>query len=433
MVAMGSERFQIDRRSLIRGAGLGAVGLAGSSLLAACSGGGSGSGSGGGGSLSFGSGSSDPVPKKAYADFVSAFEKKSKDKVTINTSDHNGFQEKIQNYLQGSPDDAFTWFAGYRMQYLAKKQLVGDVSDVWSKVGDNYSDALKKASTAEDGKQYFIPNYNYPWGFFYRKSFWQSNGWEVPGTFDELISLAKKMKAKGIVPIAFADKDGWPAMGTFDYLNMRTNGYQFHVDLCAHKEAWNSSKVQDVFDTWKQMLPYQDPNALGLTWQEGAQKLGSKKAGMFLLGSFVTQQFTDKTVLDDIAFFPFPEVKVEGTDSVEAPIDGLMLSKKGAQNQAAKDMLAYMGTGAGQLAYWKVDSAQTMTAKDADTSGYSAFLKTLGDVISGAKNISQFFDRDALPAMASNVMIPALQGFIKSGRIDLANMESQAKSLYANQ
>jgi multiple sugar transport system substrate-binding protein len=427
--------FELNRRSLIRGAGIGAVGLAGTQLLAACSGGSSGGagGGGGGGSATFGSNASDEVPKKAYAAFVSAFEKKSKDTIQTKTSDHNGFQEKISNYLQGSPDDAFTWFAGYRMRYYAKKGLVGDVSDVWSKIGSNYSDALKQASTGDDGKQYFVPNYNYPWGFFYRKSFWQSKGWEVPGTFDELVALAKKMKTAGIIPIAFADKDGWPAMGTFDYLNMRINGYQFHVDLCAHKEAWNSSKVQEVFDTWKELRTYQDPSALGLTWQEAAQKLGNKQAGMYLLGSFVTQQFTDKAVLDDIDFFPFPEVKVEGTDSVEAPIDGLMLSKKGAQNQAAKDMLAFLGTGEGQLAYWKVDSSNIMTAKDADTSGYSDFTKKLGDVIANAKHISQFFDRDALPAMASNVMIPALQNFTKSGSIDLANLETQAKSLYANQ
>src|ERR1700712_765127 len=129
------------------------------------------------------------------------------------------------------------------------------------------------------------------------------------------------------------------------------------------------------------MLPYQDPNAAGLTWQEGAQKLGSKKAGMMLLGSFITQQFTDPTVLNDIGFFPFPSVKVEGTDAVEAPIDGLMLSKKGAQNQAAKDMLAFMGTGAGQKAYYSKDPSNLMTAKDADISGYSAFSKSLSEVI----------------------------------------------------
>jgi multiple sugar transport system substrate-binding protein len=138
-------------------------------------------------------------------------------------------------------------------------------------------------------------------------------------------------------------------------------------------------------------------------------------------------------VASDIGFFQFPEVAMEGRTALEAPIDGLCLSKKGAQNQAAKDMLAYMGTGAGQLAYWKVDSSNIMTAKDADTSSYSAFTKSLADVIAGAGKISQFFDRDSLPAMASNVMIPALQNFTKSGTIDLANMESQAKQLYSQQ
>ncbi len=116
------------------------------------------------GAASFGSNASDPTPKNAYAAFVAAFEKKSGDTVKVNTSDHNSFQEKINNYLQGSPDDAFTWFAGYRMQYFAKNGLLGDVSDVWSSASSNYSSAMKDASTADDGKQYFVPNYNYPWG-----------------------------------------------------------------------------------------------------------------------------------------------------------------------------------------------------------------------------------------------------------------------------
>jgi multiple sugar transport system substrate-binding protein len=278
-----------------------------------------------------------------------------------------------------------------------------------------------------------VPEDNYPWGFFYRKSFWQQKGYQVPGTFDELITLAKKMKKDGIIPIAFTDKDQWPACGTFDYLNMRINGYQFHIDLCAHKEAWNSSKVQEVFTTWKELLPYYDPAAAGLTWQEGAQKVGNKQAGMMLLGSFITQQFTDPAVLKDIDFFPFPSVKVEGTDAIEAPIDGLMLSKKGGQNQAAKDMLAFMGTREGQKAWHDVDNSVLMTVKDADTSSYSPFEKKLSDQIANAKYISQFFDRDALPAMASNVLEPAMLNFIKGGAINLANIESQAKTLYAQQ
>ena len=76
---------------------------------------------------------------------------------------------------------------------------------------------------------------------------------------------------------------------------------------------------------------------------------------MYLLGSFVTQQFSDKEMLADIDFFPFPAMAVEGRDAVEAPIDGYMLSKKGGDNQAAKDLLAFIGTPDGANAYQAVD------------------------------------------------------------------------------
>ena len=54
--------------------------------------------------------------------------------VKVNTVDHNTFQENINTYLQGTPDDVFTWFAGYRMRYFAEKGLVADISDVWANV-----------------------------------------------------------------------------------------------------------------------------------------------------------------------------------------------------------------------------------------------------------------------------------------------------------
>ena len=35
------------------------------------------------------------------------------------------------------------------------------------------------ASTGEDGKQYFVPLYNYPWAVHYRKSVFEANGFSV--------------------------------------------------------------------------------------------------------------------------------------------------------------------------------------------------------------------------------------------------------------
>ena len=55
---------------------------------------------------------------------------------------------------------------------------------------DNYSDAFKVGSTGDDGKQYFIPIYNYPWAVFYRKSVFADKGYTIPTTLDEFKTLA---------------------------------------------------------------------------------------------------------------------------------------------------------------------------------------------------------------------------------------------------
>jgi multiple sugar transport system substrate-binding protein len=367
------------------------------------------------GTVTFGSNASDPVPKAATAAALKAFSKKTGTKVSINTVDHNTFQEQINTYLQGRPQDVFTWFAGYRMQFFAQKGLLTPIDDVWAKLKPHFSPAMQAASKGLDGHYYFVPIYNYPWAVFYRKSVWQQHGYTVPKTWDAFIALAKKMKADGLTPIAFTDKDGWPAMGTFDILNMRINGYQFHVDLMAGKQAWDSAKVKAVFNQWKELLPYYSDGALGLTWEEGAQQLVKKQAGMYLLGSFVAQQATDPADHADLDFFPYPMINAKwGQDSLDAPIDGYLMAKRAKNAAGAKQLLAYLGTAAAENVYLKTDPNDTGAAKDASTGHYNALQKKAAKLIAGAKHIAQYMDRDTRPDFASTVMIPALQQFLNN-------------------
>src|SRR5919202_734288 len=260
-----------------------------------------------GNAVTFGSNYSDAVPKKAMQDVLVAFTKKTALPVKVNTVQHEAFQEQINNYLQGKPDDVFTWFAGYRMQFFAAQGLAGQVDDVWQKIGSNFSDAMKSASTGADGHMYFVPLYNYPWGVFYRKSVFAEKGYQVPKTLDDLKGLADKIKSDGLVPFAFADQQGWPAMGTFDILNMRINGYDFHVSLMAGKESWTDNKVKQVFTTWRDLLPYHQEGALGRQWQDAAQTLVGKQSAMMLLGSFIGQQFTEQAAHEDLDLFAYKE------------------------------------------------------------------------------------------------------------------------------
>ncbi|KUN82301.1 ABC transporter substrate-binding protein [Streptomyces griseoruber] len=422
-----------SRRTLLRGIGGAAVLGAGIPLLSACGGSGTSSDPK---TVSLGSNASDAVPKKAFAEIYAAFKKQSGIAVDVNTKDHNTFQEQINSYLQGTPDDVFNWFAGYRMQFFAAKGLTSSIDDVWAKIGDNFPDAMKKLSKGADGKYYFVPLYTYPWALFYRKSVFQQHGYTVPTTWDQLIALCKQMKKDGLTPIAFGDKDAWPAMGTFDQINFRLNGYDFHVELMAGKASWTDAKVKAAFDHWAELLPYHQEGSLGRTWQDAAQTLVSKKAGMYLLGSFVAQQFTDKADLDDLDFFAFPEINSAfGQDTVEAPTDGFMVSKAPKNKEGVTKLLEYLGTPEAEQIYLKADSSVVAASSKADTSSYTALQKKAYEMISGAKSLTQFMDRDSRPDFTSTVMQPALQKFVRDPKgIDslLTSIERQKKTIFAS-
>ncbi|MEU1512327.1 ABC transporter substrate-binding protein [Streptomyces sp. NPDC005811] len=422
-----------SRRTLLRGIGGAAVLGAGIPLLSAC---GSGSTSSDPKTVSLGSNASDAVPKKAFAEIYAAFKKQSGIAVDVNTKDHNTFQEQINTYLQGTPDDVFNWFAGYRMQFFAAKGLTSSIDDVWAKIGDNFPDAMKKLSKGADGKYYFVPLYTYPWALFYRKSVFQQHGYTVPTTWDELVALCKQMKKDGLTPIAFGDKDAWPAMGTFDQINFRLNGYDFHVELMAGKAAWTDAKVKATFDHWAELLPYHQEGSLGRTWQDAAQTLVSKKAGMYLLGSFVAQQFTNAADLEDLDFFAFPEINsAYGQDTVEAPTDGFMVSKAPKNKEGVTKLLEYLGTPEAEQIYLKADSSVVAASSKADTSSYTALQKKAYEMISGAKSLTQFMDRDSRPDFTSTVMQPALQKFVRDPKgIDslLTSIERQKKTIFAS-
>lgn len=417
---------RMSRRTLLRGAAVGAGAVALPALLAACSGGPSG--------VTMGSNASDAVPKKAFAEAFKAYEKKSKKTVRVNTVNHENFQENINRYLQGTPDDVFMWFAGNRMQYFAQKGLLCDISDLWREF-DGFTDALKKQSTGLDGKQYLVPYYYYPWAVFHRKSVFRDKGYDVPKTFDQYRALAKQMQKDGLVPFAFGDKDGWPAMGTFDYLNMRANGYDFHIALLRGQKSWNSPQVKQVFDLWRGLLPYHQKGANGRTWQEAAQTLAQKKAGMTVLGLPHPGQQFSAADREDLDFFPFPEIDpAHGQDAVEAPIDGFLMSKKAKDRNGAKDLLRFLATPGAEDVYLRSDPNNIAVNSGADAAAYTPLQKKAVQLVSGAKQISQFLDRDTRPDFASTVLIQAIQQFLnRPDDIDglVNDIERQKKQIFS--
>ena len=321
------------------------------------------------------------------------------------------------------------------MRFFAAQGLVGDISDVWANLTE-LSEGFKTASTGDDGKQYFVPLYYYPWAVHYRKSLFEENGYTVPTTWDEFIALCEQMQTDGLTPLVAANDGKWPQMGMFDQLNLRINGYDFHVSLMAGKEAWDSDKVKKVFDTWNRLLPFHQPASLGRTWQEAAQSLQQKKAGMYVLGMFVGQQFPKGKEQDDLDFFAFPEIDpAVGSGAIEAPIDGFMMRADPKNEEGAKQLLKYLGTAKAEDIALKADPTVIGASSEADTASYTGLQKKAVEFIGSAESIAQFLDRDTRPDFAATVMLPGIQTFLKNPNdIDglTKSLESQKKSIFTS-
>ena len=422
------------RRNVLRGMALSGLAVGSANVLAACGGdSGGGASSGSGATVKFGineAEGSGPAYDRLAA-IAKAYTKETDTEVALNAVDHNTFQESINTYLQGTPDDVFTWFAGFRMAQFAEAGLISDLSDQWPI--DGLNDSFKQAATAPDGKQYFVPVSYYPWALFYRKSIFEKNGWTAPETNDDFMELMKDMQGKGLTPIAFGDKDGWPAMGTFDILNMRLNGFDFHMSLMAGEEAWDGDEVKGVFETWKTLLPFHQADPLGRTWQEAATSMGKGESGMYLLGTFVVDAVAD--VADDLDFFTFPELdSAIGADALDAPIDGFCVSAAGKNQDAGKAMAKWLGSAVAADAGNEGADAPFIAANSgASTSTYTALQQKSAEVVGAAANIAQFMDRDTNADFANTVMIPSIQAFLKNpDDIDgvTSSIQEQADSIF---
>ena len=242
---------RLSRRGLL----LGGAALGGSALLSGCIGSGNAPTTSGASTtsttLTLQSSLSDPKPKAALEAVMKDF---TGPKTTLNTVAIEQFRAQLPTYLSsGNPPDVLTWYAGSVARDYASKGLLLDLSDLWTGDGAcaKFSPALKSLSSADDGKQIFVPTSYYWWSVFFLKSSFEEWGVTEPTTWDEFMSLCDTLKGKGIHPLTMGTgSTPWVASGWFDYLNLRINGAAYHRDLLAGKSSFDSAEVKKVMDTY---------------------------------------------------------------------------------------------------------------------------------------------------------------------------------------
>jgi len=385
------------------------------------------------GDLVINSDSSDPAPKKAWESVVYQFKKANPDiNVKFNVYDHESYKKSIRNWLTSASPDVVFWYVATRMRQFSDAGLLEDVSSI-------YTDDVKKALgpvpvdlVSTGAKQYGVPYTYYQWGLYSRADLLEKAGVKAPiATWDDLLGACDKLKAAGIEPIVIGSKDLWPTAGWFDYIDMRLNGYDFHMQLMSGKVSYTDPKVKAVFGKWKELLDKGCfvKNHASVSWQESQSLLFQGKGAMMLIGNFITPNFP-KDIAPSMQFSAFPTIDPAIPDAEDAPMDSIHIPAKAKNKADAKKFLAFVLTAPVQT---EINAALLQVPVNSQASvADDRFLRQGKELLGDAKGIAQFFDRDTSEDLATIGMKGFQEFMIAPDHLDsvLADLETARKRIY---
>lgn len=380
----------------------------------------------------------DPIPLAAAEALIADFEAANPEiDVQLTNFDHEGYKNAIRNFLTANPPDLANWYAANRMRPFVEAGLFADISDVWAENGLMESLASSVPSSTIDGKQYAIPYTYYQWGIYFNRDAYAAAGVEVPGpegvTWEQFLANCEKFAAANIDCVTTGSSALWPVAGIFDYISLRTNGYQFHSDLAAGKISWTSPEARAVFEQFGRLQPFVTDNHAAIDWQDAAALFVQGKAANYVMGNFAVGVFKEGGMTNEnLGFMVFPEITPGLARAEEAPTDTIHLTS-GAQNpEDAKKFLAFMASAEAQTK-WNAAVGQLPTNKNASVDAADPFLTAGFEALSTATGgIAQFWDRDADAEYAKAGMEGFQQFLVQPEQLEaiLARLEQTRLRLY---
>lgn len=382
---------------------------------------------------------SNPAPRATMEKMIGDFQALHPD-LNIETTviDREAYKTQIRNFLTADAPDVATWYAANRMTPYVTAGLFEDVSDLWQEPEIAENLASTKGAMTIDGKQWGVPYTYYQWGIYYRKDIYDELGLGEPANFDEMKSNCQAILDSGRKCYTIGSKFLWTAGGWFDYLNMRTNGFDFHMALARGEVKWTDDRVKQTFANWRELIDmgaYVD-NHQNYSWQEALPFMVNGEAAAYLMGNFAVAPLREAGLTDDqLDFYQFPVINPGVELAEDAPTDTFHIPANAQNKDAARAFLRYVvsadvqteinnGSNLGQL------PVNASAAVDDDKFLNEGFAMLSSNSPGG---VAQFFDRDYPAEMAAEAMQGLQEFMVFPDNLDdiLNRLDKVAERVYA--
>ena len=260
--------------------------------------------------------------------------------VEFNTQDDDIYETVgLQNQLSGgNPPDAYFEWAGSR---TAMHVANGEAADITKSIAESSLKDLFPTTafntTIIDGKVYMLPTgsdvTNVIW---YDKDLFAKNGFTVPKSWDELMSICAKLKSAKQTCFSIGNKDYWVAGNLFGHIYSRIIGEDLYHQIMSREKPMNSPELVKAFQVVADLNKngYINASANTIADQEGYTLFSKNGAAMLPIGSWLVGIASEQAPKKNIDWFNLPAFTGGAGDqnSVLGVTTGYVVNAKSKKN-----------------------------------------------------------------------------------------------------
>jgi glucose/mannose transport system substrate-binding protein len=201
----------------------------------------------------------------------------------------------INRIVGGDPPTASQFNTGKQFDDLVENDLLTQLDTIAAQ--ENWKAVIPPpilAAVVRHGHDYAAPVdiHGQNW-VFWSKDALAKAGAQPPTNWTDLFQTLDKLKAAGLVPLAFSGQKTWER-GLFNDTLVGVGGKAMFVDFWGNRDAAlaKSPEFRKVAETFRRLRNYIDPASPGRNWNDATAMVIQGKAGLQFMGDWAKGEFT---------------------------------------------------------------------------------------------------------------------------------------------
>jgi raffinose/stachyose/melibiose transport system substrate-binding protein len=249
------------------------------------------------------------------------------------------------------PDVYFTWTGAWGGNFVRGNRAV----DLTPVIGPDteWGKALVPAAVQAfqyNGRYYGIPLYLDAKFMGYNKEIFAKNGLDEPTSFEELLAACDKIKASGVTPISFGNKEAWPAVHYVgQLLAYNVPRATLEADFDPKQAKYDDPGYVASLTQFKELVDRCTDGSTvnGTSYASALQQFSNTKSAMYYQEIIEFDQSTSKDSplgLANFGFFvlPVPAGAKGDPKAVEGAPEGYMISSASDNIPLAIDFMKFV-------------------------------------------------------------------------------------------